>query len=590
MANPRIEVEIGANVTDLSQGVNQATSQLDKLAGAANKTAPQINKLKNATSQYNSVGVDFARIIQDAPFGIIGVGNNITQLAGSFQQLKNSTGSTSQALKTAFASIFSSGNALILGISALTTVFTILQQQGFFKTEKSAESLSDALEEYRNKLDSVTKASIEGQANSQREVQSFALLRAQAENANIPLSTRLEAVKDLKKEYPEYLKGLTDEQILTGNVGTAYDQLTKSIVATAKARAFSDTIAKNSLDLLTIEQKAQQNVTDILNKQAKLAPLLAAQANQASKSRGEFTGLDLQILDLQKEIRDLQLDQVSNIENANNLKTENLSLESKITEQISNGAKFTSQQNESIKDNILTLEEFTKKWNANEDAILRNLQAQRKLQVTQNSLLEISFGKLTGKEGDVAFADPIADLQNKIAMSLSGGAPIKEFADTFKKTGGEIKSLVDELSGAFAGLGSLIGKAFDNPQLGSFLGQFIAFAAKLIATNFTIASSNAAVGASSAAVATGPAAPFTLPAFLAASLGLIAGAFASFGGKKSSPSIGTSGVSGGMGTSFVGGGIAGLFNQNTEMNLVSIVRGNDIVLVSERAKDRVNKG
>ena len=127
MANPRIEVEIGAKVDNLSTGVNQATSQLSKLENAVNQATPEINKLTRATSNYNSVGTDFARIIQDAPFGIIGVGNNITQLAGSFQTLKNQTGSTSQAIKAAFASIFSSGNALILGISALTTVFTVFR-------------------------------------------------------------------------------------------------------------------------------------------------------------------------------------------------------------------------------------------------------------------------------------------------------------------------------------------------------------------------------------------------------------------------------------------------------------------------------
>ncbi len=85
MANPRIEVEIGAKVEGLSAGVNQATSQLDKLGKSAQSTAPQIQKLTQATAGYNSIGTDFARIIQDAPFGIIGIGNNITQLAGSFQ-------------------------------------------------------------------------------------------------------------------------------------------------------------------------------------------------------------------------------------------------------------------------------------------------------------------------------------------------------------------------------------------------------------------------------------------------------------------------------------------------------------------------
>ena len=143
MANPNIQVEVGADVSGLTAGVNTATSQLDKLGKAAQTTAPQIGKLSQATQGYNSVGTDFARIIQDAPFGIIGVGNNITQLAGSFQVLKNQTGSTGAALKSALGSILSSGNALVLGISILTTAFTVLQMKGFFKSEEAAKSLNE---------------------------------------------------------------------------------------------------------------------------------------------------------------------------------------------------------------------------------------------------------------------------------------------------------------------------------------------------------------------------------------------------------------------------------------------------------------
>jgi hypothetical protein len=148
MANPKIEVEIGAVIDGLRKGFGDSVKiietlekqalELDRALKAATdlpeiqslnsrlaQTKAALSQLKSsgvepltkATSQYNSVGIDFARIIQDAPFGIIGVGNNIQQLAGSFQQLKNETGSTSAALKAGFASIISPGNALVLVVS-----------------------------------------------------------------------------------------------------------------------------------------------------------------------------------------------------------------------------------------------------------------------------------------------------------------------------------------------------------------------------------------------------------------------------------------------------------------------------------------
>ena len=87
MSNPRIEVDVVANVAGVTSGVSAATSQLDQLGNAAQKTAPKFEQLSKTTSRYNAIGIDFARVIQDAPFGIIGVGNNIQQLSQSFSNL-----------------------------------------------------------------------------------------------------------------------------------------------------------------------------------------------------------------------------------------------------------------------------------------------------------------------------------------------------------------------------------------------------------------------------------------------------------------------------------------------------------------------
>jgi hypothetical protein len=103
--------------------------------------------LTKATSQFNVVGLDFARVIQDAPFGIIGVGNNIQQLAQSFSTLGKAGDSLSSKFKLALGQIFASGNLLILGVSLLTTGLTILAQKGFFNSEKAAKSLSDRLKD-----------------------------------------------------------------------------------------------------------------------------------------------------------------------------------------------------------------------------------------------------------------------------------------------------------------------------------------------------------------------------------------------------------------------------------------------------------
>ena len=392
MANPRIDVEIGAVIDGLKKGFGDSVKiietlerqalELDKALKAATdlpeiqslnaklaQTKAALTQLKTAgvepltkaTSGYNSVGVDFARIIQDAPFGIIGVGNNIQQLAGSFQVLKNQTGSTSGALKAAFASIFSSGNALVLGISLLTSALTVLQMNGFFKSEQAAKSLSDQLEDYRKTLDAVTRTSIEGQGNAAKEIQSFSLLRAQAENTNASLKDRQAAVDSLQKQYPEYLKGLTDEQILTGQVGNAYNELTKGLIATAKARAASDQIAKNSLDTLTILTQEEDRAFKILQEREKLESIVA--------NKGKATGQDLLALKNQEAIQQNKInalikEQLDSADQRNKIESENSKLLATINTQVSEGANFVKESGKAIDQSKDKLKQYSEGWDA----------------------------------------------------------------------------------------------------------------------------------------------------------------------------------------------------------------------------------
>lgn len=596
MADPKIKVEIGAEIKGLQSGVDQAEKELSQLGKAADTLAPKIDKATKATSNYNSVGIDFARIIQDAPFGIIGVSNNITQLASSFEIARGKGQSYGKIL----GSIFSSGNLLTLGISALTSAFVVLQQKGFFKTEESAKSLGDALDEYREKLDAVTKASIEGQGNAQSEIRSFTLLRAQAENATISQRSRLEAVRQLKKEYPEYLSGLTDEQILTGKVGIAYDQLTKSLVATAKARAFSDQIAKNSLDLLTLEEQAQQNVTKIIDKRTKLATLEAFASNQSAKSRGEITGLDLQIFDLRSEINDLEKEQVANIENANKLKIENLSLESRISTEISNGAKFTKTQLNSLKEIKRTYEEIqtiqTNRPPVSFQPTIPNVPGinTENIQSDINALNALKYSLdgagLSFEQFNQAIANGAAEGFDSLGEFIQKLAETQEFINsTFTILEQGIENTIGDIAfsiGSSLAEGANVAKAAGAALLGSLAGVLNQLGQLAIGTGIAIAGIKKALQTLNPAVAiAGGVALVALAGFVSSK----AKGLANFGGGGGSGSFsGASGVS--AGTSFAGGGQGLQFDRS--LNLVGEfrVKGQDLVYVYNEASSRNQRG
>src|SRR5690606_17675847 len=141
--------------------VKRATNNVKGLASAQRELNQSTSKLTTGIKGANTVGIEFSRIIQDAPYGITGVGNNITQLTQSFANLRAQTGSTSQALSIAFRSMFSGANLLVLGVSAVTTAFTLYNMWAR-KNKKETDALADSTKTYVETLKGVAAAQAQG--------------------------------------------------------------------------------------------------------------------------------------------------------------------------------------------------------------------------------------------------------------------------------------------------------------------------------------------------------------------------------------------------------------------------------------------
>lgn len=598
MANPRIEVEIGANVVGLTNGVNTATGQLDKLGKAAQATAPQVQKLTQATQGYNSVGVDFARIIQDAPFGIIGVGNNITQLAGSFQVLKNQTGSTSAALKSAFGSIFSSGNALILGISLLTTAFTILQQKGFFKTEEDAKSLDEALKEYQDTLTGVAAATLKGAQDAQKELAVLKSLELQATNTAISTDKRLQAVNELQKQYPDYFGNLTKEQILNGQVGDAYLKVAANLLAKAKAQAATNQIAENGIELLRIETKLEEQRGKRLQEtsaaQAQLDALIEKRQKEGFLTQGDLQRYDTLIKSINTANKSLSEESTLSGEIAR-INKENTQLTEQITKQIEAGATFTKDKvtagkavnTEKEKELKLEDELITRVELGNQ---LRN-DAFKKLQ-SLTSELAPSLGKLQDIDlSNIQIAPEIADIDT---------SKLTDFVLRLKEFNGQVSEVIEggaqQTIGDFAfaigdalGSGGNVLKAAGAALLGGLAGILNQLGQLAIGTGLAIAGIKKALQTLNPAVAIGAGIALVALAGFVSSKAKSLGSSGGGGGGGGGSSVGGSGVGGG--SSFTGGGAqGGLFEQNRDVSGEFVVKGQDLVYVLGQANNRINKG
>lgn len=123
-------LKLGLDTTEINAQIKDAKNNLNQLKTTVKDTGATIGgQFKQQTANGSNALLQFSRIAQDAPFGIIGIGNNLTATAEAFSALKNQTGSTGGALKALGASLAGSGG-ILLGVSLLTTGLTYLAQSG----------------------------------------------------------------------------------------------------------------------------------------------------------------------------------------------------------------------------------------------------------------------------------------------------------------------------------------------------------------------------------------------------------------------------------------------------------------------------
>lgn len=223
-------VKLGLDVKELNADINQVKQQLSSLNKATQATGQSFTAMTPKVANGGNALMQFSRIAQDAPYGIIGIGNNITATAESFSYLKQQTGSTGGALKALAGSIMGTGG-ILLAVSLVTTAFTYMAQNGI--TVKDVyQRMTGSFNETANALANIAK---EANKSAQEEISTIKALVSVAQDETVSKKERLIAVQELQKQYPAYFGNLNQEQVLYGNLKSVIDDVSQALIAKAVA-------------------------------------------------------------------------------------------------------------------------------------------------------------------------------------------------------------------------------------------------------------------------------------------------------------------------------------------------------------------
>jgi len=197
----------------------------------------QMDMSTGATGSASSAAMELGRVLSDAPYGIRGVANNISQFASQMAFAAKSTGSLSLAFKDLWKALMGPLGILIV-IQGVIAAF---------------EKASMTKKKVKEETDSLTQS-------FGLQTTKLMVLKSALDDSNVSLEDKRELVKKASKEFKDLNVEIDENGKLTNASRTAIDEYSIALVKNAKAKAIANLITKemNKQAQLEVEETGKQ--------------------------------------------------------------------------------------------------------------------------------------------------------------------------------------------------------------------------------------------------------------------------------------------------------------------------------------------
>lgn len=314
-----MQIKIAADVSSAVSGLDKLNKELDQtakdavqLGNAVQNAGAKIRTLPNVTGQATSTLTNFSRVVQDAPFGLIGIANNIDPLISSFQQLKATTGTTGGAFK-ALVGQLAGPAGIALAISTVTSLLITFGDK-LFTTSKATQKVASDADKLKDSINGIFAET----AKEATAVNGFlGILRNETETRE----RKLAAIKELQQIQPQIFSGLKLEGEAVVGLDNAYKNYLenlKTVIAVKIKQAQLEQLIEKQLKLqgvtLTANEKTLVDGTkrfqELLSNDPRLQGTDASRikqyyTDQENQSKKTLSALQRDISQIQSEITQL---------------------------------------------------------------------------------------------------------------------------------------------------------------------------------------------------------------------------------------------------------------------------------------------
>lgn len=452
---PEFEVEIGGNIAPLTKNLTELKSRIKEITfelGSTKdpiaivnlnrelkETEAEIRKIKSlgpiippdaarGVNQATQATTNFGRVLQDLPFGFVGISNNLNPLLESFQRLRTETGSGKAALQALGSSLIG-GGGIGLALSAVTAVLTFATA-GFGAWSRGLSNSSSATKKATSDIDELAQITKSVADDVGKSASRVTTLFNALTSGTLNTAQRKKALDELKQQNQEFFGGLKEEHGIIEGLQIAYDGYLQRLRSIATAKALESQLAKLFDKRLSLELSIDPQFKAATSSDTQ--KLIGSLTKELNKLGGKATEAELALpmdkvndnlrkrLDLQLRINKLRSANVFDEDSATTKEIEN------IDRQI---AGLTELQKSTANFQVTGAASNKKE----EDALKKRLEALERLKKATEDMTEL-----------VGIQESIFNLQVKIAIRDQGKNHV-----TDKELQQQIRGFQKELNTAF---------------------------------------------------------------------------------------------------------------------------------------------
>lgn len=134
-------------MVDLNASLYQVQQRADVGFKSLGKSIDDLGK--NIKQRTNPAFISFNQILQDAPYGIRGVGNNIEFMTQQFTQLRSSGLSTGQILRGMVQNLFTPMGGLMFAVSGGVSLLTVAMDHLGTSSDETSKKLGELVDQYK---------------------------------------------------------------------------------------------------------------------------------------------------------------------------------------------------------------------------------------------------------------------------------------------------------------------------------------------------------------------------------------------------------------------------------------------------------